>query len=99
MVYVLVKKKRKDKAVTVHAIKTYGRGVEVQLHSFLNSELDDGGRLASRPNPFPSGKGRRFPLHRRLGGPQSLSGSFGREITNVQCVCTGLTQCTVCVLV
>jgi len=50
-------------------MKTYG-GVEIQLHAFLTSALDEGECSVSRPSPFTP----RYPLDRRLCGPQSRSG-------------------------
>jgi hypothetical protein len=47
-------------------------------YSFLNSALDEGAWSASRPSrAFPRGKDHRYPLYRRLGGPQSWSGHTG----------------------
>ena len=40
----------------------------------LTSALDGGGRLAPRPGRFNPGKETRYPLYRRLGGPQGRSG-------------------------
>ena len=40
----------------------------------LTSILDGRGWLTPRPGRFTSGKGTRFQLHRRLGGPQERSG-------------------------
>jgi hypothetical protein len=56
-----------------HAMNTYW-GVEVYLRAFLTSALDGGEWSASRPGRFtPQGKSPRYPLDRRLGGPQILS--------------------------
>jgi hypothetical protein len=53
-------------------------GEEVQLYSFLTSALDGGEWSASRPcRALPWGKDPRYPLNRRLGGPQSRSGRRG----------------------
>jgi hypothetical protein len=47
---------------------------------FLISALDEGDWSASRPGRFtPQGTSPRYPLDRRLGGPQSLSGLCGEE--------------------
>ena len=37
----------------------------------LTSALDGGGWLTSSPGRFTPGKGTRYPLYRRLGGPKS----------------------------
>jgi hypothetical protein len=56
------------------AMKAYG-GEDVQLTSSLvGSECS-----ASRPSRFTTGKEPRYPLGRRLGGPQSRSGQRGEE--------------------
>ena len=47
--------------------------IEVWLYS-LSSALDGGEWLTPRPGRFTPGKETRYPLYRRLGGPQSLSG-------------------------
>ena len=49
-------------------------GVEVQLHSFFNLNSRWGGWSTPRPGRFTPGKDTRFPLYRRLGGPQGRSG-------------------------
>jgi hypothetical protein len=41
--------------VSVHVMKAHG-GVEVQLHSFLTSPLNEGEESASRPSHFNPGK-------------------------------------------
>jgi hypothetical protein len=47
-------------------------------YSFTTSALDGGEWSASRPGRvLPQGKGPRYPLYRRLGGPQSRSGHRG----------------------
>jgi hypothetical protein len=47
-------------------------------YSFLTSVLDGGEWSASRPGrALPRGKDPRYPLHSRLGGPQSWSGPRG----------------------
>jgi hypothetical protein len=56
-------------------------GVEAQLHAFF--DLDIKRRLVVRftPRPlYPQGKSPRFPLDRRLGGPQIRSGRRGDVI-------------------
>jgi hypothetical protein len=55
------------------------RGSEDIAPPFLISALNDDDWSASRPGRFtPDGKPR-FPLYRRLGGPQSRSGRCGVE--------------------
>jgi hypothetical protein len=55
-------------------------GMEVYLHAFLTSALDGGQWSASRPSRFTPREGApRYPLDRRLGGPQSRSGHGGEE--------------------
>jgi hypothetical protein len=47
-------------------------------YSFLTSALDGGEWSASRPGrALPRGKDTRYPLYRRVGGPQSRSGHTG----------------------
>jgi hypothetical protein len=60
-------------------MKTYG-GVDVQIHVFLTSALVRGEWSASRSVCFiPEEIAPRYPLDRRLGGPQNLSGGHGEE--------------------
>jgi hypothetical protein len=40
----------------------------------LTAELDGGRRLTPRPGRFTPGKESRYPLYKRLGGPQGRSG-------------------------
>jgi hypothetical protein len=56
-------------------MKAYG-GVDVQIHIFLTSEVS--GPLHA-PDALPGGKSPRYPLDRRLGGPQSRSGRRGEN--------------------
>jgi hypothetical protein len=49
--------------------------MDVQIHIFLISALFGGEWSASRPGRFTP----RYPLDRRLGGPQSWSGHRGEE--------------------
>jgi hypothetical protein len=50
-------------------------GVEVQIQVFLTAAVDGGKGSDSRPGRFNSrNKSNRYPLDRRLGGPQSRSG-------------------------
>jgi hypothetical protein len=59
-------------------MKTYG-GVEVQLqHSRLRHQKQVSGQLHA-PAALPPGNHPRYPLERRLGGPQSRSGRCGEE--------------------
>jgi len=55
-------------------------GEEAQLHSLVNSVLDEDERLASRPSHLTSGQDHQYPLNRKLGVPQIQSGLFGEEI-------------------
>ena len=54
-------------------------GLAVQLHSFLISALETGEWPTPRPGCFTVGKKRRYPLYRRLGGPQGRSGRKWRR--------------------
>jgi hypothetical protein len=49
-------------------------GVEVELYSFFNLGARWGGWSTPRPGRFTLGKEVRYPLYRRLGGPQGRSG-------------------------
>jgi hypothetical protein len=51
--------------------------MDVKLHTFSTSALDRGEWSVPRPAALSPGKDRQYPLNRRLGGPQSLSGSGG----------------------
>jgi hypothetical protein len=54
-------------------------GEDVYYYSFLTSALNGGEWSASRPSrALPQGKDPRYPLDRRLGGPQSWSGKEAR---------------------
>jgi len=57
--------------------------VEVQLHSFLISALDEGEGSTSHPGRFISGKERRYLLNKRLGCPQSWIVITFREQKNL----------------
>jgi hypothetical protein len=58
------------------AMKTQKGGVGVQLYSFFNLDIRSGWVVSTIPQPlYPPGKETRYPLYRRLGGPQ---GRFGR---------------------
>jgi hypothetical protein len=71
----------KSKAVPLHATQAlgeWGGGWRYSSYSFLTSALDGGEWSASRPGrALPWGKDPRYPLYRRLGGPQSRSGHRG----------------------
>jgi len=56
---------------------------EVQLHSFSTSAPDGGKWSPSRIGLFTSGKKRRYPLKRMLGGPHSRSERFGEQKTHL----------------
>jgi hypothetical protein len=64
-------------------METYG-GVEVQLHAFLTSAIDGGGQRHALA-ALPPGKRPRYPLEKRLGGPQSLPGRYGEQKNLVNC--------------
>ena len=53
----------------------YRGGVDVKIHCFFNLDANGGGVAGQRhaPAAFPPGKAR-YPLYRRLGGPQVRSG-------------------------
>jgi hypothetical protein len=60
-------------------MKAYG-GVDVYIHTWSTSALAGGELSGSRPGRFTRReKSPRYPLHRRLGGPQNRSGRFGGE--------------------
>jgi hypothetical protein len=64
---------------TIHClIKHHGMRMEVQLNAFLTSALDGSGQLHAPAALTPS-KSPRYPLDRKLGGPQSRSGSGGEK--------------------
>jgi hypothetical protein len=57
------------------------RGEEVQLYSFMTTALEGGERSAARPGrSLPTGM-TRYPLYRRLGGPQGRSGQVRKDST------------------
>jgi hypothetical protein len=65
--------------IKCYAMKTNGR-LEVRALPFLISALDGGEWSASHPGRFTSGGNQpRYPLDRRLGGPQSQSEHYGEE--------------------
>jgi len=81
----LYKRLVEDKVVPVlnqhHPLNTYD-GVEVHLHSFLTSALDWRWVVSFTYLPlYPQEKRSRYPLDRRLGGPQNRS-ALGSEEKN-----------------
>jgi hypothetical protein len=74
--YVLCVQKQ-SKAVLIPPSRLQGER-RYSSFSFLISEVDGDEWLASRPGrALPPGKDPRYPLYRRLGGPQSRSGHRG----------------------
>jgi hypothetical protein len=60
-------------------MKAYG-GVDVLIHVFLISALVGSQEVSYTPRTlYPRGKSPRYPLDRRLGGPQNRSGRRGEE--------------------
>jgi hypothetical protein len=56
-------------------------GIEVQFYPFMTTALEGGEGSASRPDrSLPPGKNR-YPLYRRLGGPQGRSGKVWKIST------------------
>jgi len=49
------------------------------LHTFLTSTLDGSQGSASHPDGFTPRESPRYPLDKRLSGPQSRSGRGGKE--------------------
>jgi hypothetical protein len=67
----------KAKALTTHHAGAWGERM-YSSYSFTTSALDGGEWSASHPGrALAPGKGRPYPLYRRLGGPQSRSGHRG----------------------
>jgi hypothetical protein len=66
--------KAKGKVQPITCLNAQTQGVEICLHSFLNSALDKGGRSTERSDRFIPGQKYRYPLNRRLGGHQGRSG-------------------------
>jgi hypothetical protein len=67
-----------SKAVPLHAMEALGGERRYSTYSFTTSALDRGECSASRPGrALLPRKGPRYPLDRRLGGPQSRSGHRG----------------------
>jgi hypothetical protein len=71
-------KTKQSKAVPLQATEVLGGERRYSFYSFLTSALDGGEWSASRPcRALPRGKDPRYPLYRRVGGPQSRSGHRG----------------------
>ena len=71
----------KVQALRLCTCRAARRGVEVQFYSFLTTALEGGEGSASRSGrSLPPGK-TRYPLYRRLGGPQGRSGQM-RKISS-----------------
>jgi hypothetical protein len=51
----------------------------LKLYSVFTSSADRGERSSSCPSRLTPGKQSQYPLNRRLGGPQTLSGLWRRE--------------------
>jgi len=72
----------------VHPITGHEGPQKEQRYSyilFLSSALDGGERLTPHPGRFTPGKETRYPLYRRLGGPQGRSGRVGNSpITGIR---------------
>jgi hypothetical protein len=67
-----------SKAVPLHAMEALGGKRRYSFYSITTSALDGGEWSASRPAAlYPRGKDPRYPLYRRLGGPQIRSGHRG----------------------
>jgi len=74
----LLPTKYKSKLVAVHATNAE----DLQFHSFLTPVLDGGEWSTSCPGCFTPGREPCYSLNIRLGGPQSLSRTFGEEKNN-----------------
>lgn len=77
-----VKHKLSEPVFFVLAMVAYGGGwreVKIQLHTFFTSALDGDECLTLSPSRFTHGKEPWHPFNRRLGGPQSRSGSFEKK--------------------
>jgi hypothetical protein len=69
---------KRCEAVPLHSMVALGGKRRYSSYSFTTSALDGGEWSASRPGrSLPPVKGPRYPLYRRLGGPQSRSGHRG----------------------
>jgi hypothetical protein len=65
---------KKVKFTLKQTMKVQGGGEKYSCTIYLTSSLDGGGWLTPRPSRFTSGTETRYPLYRRLGGPQGRSG-------------------------
>jgi hypothetical protein len=76
-------------AVSLHATEALGRERRYSSYSFSNATLDGGWVVSVTPRPrfTPGERTPRFPLYRRLGGPQSRSGHRGYR--KISCLCRG----------
>jgi hypothetical protein len=69
---------RKSKAVPLHALEALGvRGGIAPTHSRPRHEMGVGSQRHAPAALYSRGKDPRYPLYRRLGGPQSRSGHRG----------------------
>jgi hypothetical protein len=83
--YSITAHKQKSSPATSHA-GTLGER-RYSSYSFVTSALDRGEWSASHPSlTLPRGKDHRYPLYRRLGGPQSRS---GHRLEEKSFVCAG----------
>jgi hypothetical protein len=83
----LTEAKKKAKAVPLQSWRRLGER-RCNSYSFLSWALDGGEWSASHPGrALPRGKDHRYPLYRRLGGPQSRSGHMLLEKSF--CLCRG----------
>ena len=73
-VYTLYVSKINLKFALEQAIKVHRGSKRYSSTLSLTSALDGGGWLTPRPGRFTPGKDTRYPLYRRMGGPQGRSG-------------------------
>jgi hypothetical protein len=81
-------RRRISSLINHHVMKT-NWGVEVQLYTVLTSAIDGGQLSASRAGHVTPGV-HRYPLDRRLGGPQSLSDAIAKRKKFHHCPCREL---------
>jgi len=74
---ILVKGKTHLGLTKHHAMKKYGR---VKFHAFVTSAVGECQYSASYPGHFIHGESRRWPLDKKLGRSQSLSGRGDEKI-------------------